>query len=379
MTPFAHYKSLDAPPHLDTLDGIRLLSCLSIVCYHFFPYIGGTYGTVLLWTFRNVRVLVDVFFIISGIVISWNYADKIDSRMAYAEFIRRRIARLYPLHLATLLFYSFIGIAVATGHLHVALERKYDFTEWLPNFFMVHAWGLSEKTSFNFPSWSVSAEFFAYLCFPIVYALVHRSPKTAATTIFALFAFGIAFSELAVGRNLTELTVPWSIFRSLPSFCFGVALFEYRKHLPHFSAPSLRAMFMGSTVLFGLALLYIDNGYVLLIVASFFVTLAFLVDRDGLQVPFSSQFLVRSSHLTYPIYMLHAPVATVAIAFVFPRVLGNFYSLEWVRVFCIFFSIAITIFAARLSYRYFEKPVRNALNGMQLRGKSGANADNTLS
>jgi peptidoglycan/LPS O-acetylase OafA/YrhL len=39
---------------------------------------------------------------------------------------------------------------------------------------MVHAWGLSGSLSFNYPSWSISAEMFAYALFPIMALFVLR-------------------------------------------------------------------------------------------------------------------------------------------------------------------------------------------------------------
>lgn len=374
MTPLTPPQSQASPIHLDTLDGIKIVGCLLIVCYHFFPYIGGTSGQYFFWPLRNARVMVDVFFIISGIVIAHNYGGKIKSGSSYADFMKRRIARLYPLHLATLLFYSIIGLAIAVGYLHVAIERKYDFNEWLPNFFMIQAWGFSQKTAFNFPSWSVSAEFFAYLSFPLVYGLVARSSTIAIITIIILFAAGIAFSELQVGRNLSDLTVPWSIFRSLPSFCVGVALFRYHNQLPHLQIKVLRMAFLGSAALFVLAMLFIENSYVLLATATLFVATAFLVDRDGIHSVLSTKTLVRSAYLTYPIYMLHAPIATIFIAFIFPRTLGTLFSIEWVRIICILSSIVITIIVSWISYRYFEKPMRNTINLIQIKKKLNVNA-----
>ena len=318
--------------------------------------------------------MVDVFFIISGIVIAHNYGGKINSISSYADFIKRRIARLYPLHLATLLFYSIIGVAIAIGYLHVAIERKYDFNEWLPNFFMIHAWGFSQKTSFNFPSWSVSAEFFAYLCFPLVYGLVAKSTKIAIIAIIILFAVGIAFSELLVGRNLPDLTVPWSIFRSIPSFCVGVALCKYHNQLPHLPENMMKTALLVSAIFFVLAMLLIENSYVLLATAALFVTTAFLVDRDGIPSVLSTKVLVRSAYLTYPIYMLHAPIATVFIAFIFPRALGTLFTIEWVRVICIFSSIAITILVSWISYRYFEKPMRNTISSIKFKKKLNVSA-----
>lgn len=54
---------------------------------------------------RNLTLCVDVFFVISGIVIAALYADWVGALHAYANFLRTRIARLIPLHFGTLVFF----------------------------------------------------------------------------------------------------------------------------------------------------------------------------------------------------------------------------------------------------------------------------------
>jgi peptidoglycan/LPS O-acetylase OafA/YrhL len=347
---------------LHTLDSMRFIASFAIVLYHYVPYIDGKNGDFG-WSFRNFYVFVDLFFIISGVVISYNYAGKINSVANFGEFIKRRLARLYPLHLVTLLFYAAIGIAVSYGYGHVVMTRKYNFDELLPNLFLTHAWGFSSQTAFNSPSWSVSAEMFAYLSFPILYRLISHSIVSTVLTITILFLMCVTLSELYFGRHLTQLSVPFSILRALPSFAVGVALFCHREHLPKMSTPTLLSLLMLTGVGSIAAMIFGFNDYLILLILILFVSAAFIADRDRVKSPFSAQLLSSMSYLTYSMYMLHGVIATVFLAYVFPKLLGN--SLE-MKIVAVFASILITLIVSMVSFKYFENPVRLLINCLRL-------------
>ena len=95
-----------------TLEGLRLISSLAIVALHFLHYLSAA-GWI-----EAMHIAVDLFFIISGIVIANAYYGRISDIESYLEFLRRRIARLYPLHLATLAFYGLVAAVVAAGLMH---------------------------------------------------------------------------------------------------------------------------------------------------------------------------------------------------------------------------------------------------------------------
>jgi len=52
---------------------------------------------------------------------------------------------------------------------------------------MLHAWGTTDVVGWNGPSWSISAEWFAYLMFPAISAVTLALPRhTAAPLAFAI-------------------------------------------------------------------------------------------------------------------------------------------------------------------------------------------------
>ena len=68
--------------------------------------------------------------------------------------------------------------------------------------------------------------------------------------------------------------------------------------------------------------------------------------------------------------MIHGPAATVLMAFVFPKMLGDWFAGDdAVRLLCVVLCTAVAVAASWMSYRYFEVPARLWLSGRrQLRG-----------
>ncbi len=53
--------------------------------------------------FANISLWVDFFFVLSGFVIAHAYLDRLRTGLGLGTFMVRRFARLYPLHLFTLI------------------------------------------------------------------------------------------------------------------------------------------------------------------------------------------------------------------------------------------------------------------------------------
>jgi peptidoglycan/LPS O-acetylase OafA/YrhL len=160
----------DSMRALPSLEGLRFLASLMIVANHYLEYLNIPT--------EAVNLAVDLFFVISGIVIAMNYQGRISDFGSYFDFVRKRIARLYPLHIATLLFYVALGLVIATGKVTPENAEKYNPSQILPNLLMVHAWFPNGEISYNYVSWSISAEFFVYLCFPPILFAVARQTLT---------------------------------------------------------------------------------------------------------------------------------------------------------------------------------------------------------
>lgn len=94
------------------LDGLRGLAAIAVVTFHYRTMLGD-------WYFPSAYLAVDLFFIISGIVICLNYEDRLRGGMGALRFMARRLARLAPLYLVALALGAGVaaaGIATGTGN-----------------------------------------------------------------------------------------------------------------------------------------------------------------------------------------------------------------------------------------------------------------------
>jgi peptidoglycan/LPS O-acetylase OafA/YrhL len=311
---------------------------------------------------KGLQLAVDLFFVISGIVIAMVYQGRIDNLADYFNFVRRRIARLYPLHVATLLFYVVLGALIATVHVVPMDVERYNPGEILPNLLMIHAWFPHGVISYNYVSWSISAEFFVYLCFPLILYVVARFVAGLAACIVLLLA-AIALSHILVGDELPELNWRFGALRALPSFAFGVWLWVHRDQLSRTvllqscAFPAVAAGVVGLVTL----MVFYPADYLLLACIYVVAVSAFVCDLTG-RGTFASWAPISSrGYLTYSIYMRHTVIATIVISFIFPRLLGRSQSAIVAAVAC---SAVLTCAIAYASYWYFETPLRSYIGGI---------------
>src|SRR3569623_534100 len=93
---------------------------------------------------------------------------------------------------------------------------------------LVHAWGLAKASGWNHASWSISAEWFAYLAFPAFAWLAIKArgrPWTAVAASLAFLAVLYAGFEALTGAALTHAPFAWGALRIVPCFTYGCALY----------------------------------------------------------------------------------------------------------------------------------------------------------
>ena len=345
-----------------SLEGLRFVSCIAIVAYHYVFYLPGQ---LHLWT-QKFGIAVDLFFVISEVVIGATYIGRVRELDEYADFIRRRFARLYPLHLATLAFYVCVGLGVSFGGLQVIDASRYNFSELLPNLLMVHAWGFSSHLSFNYVSWSISAEMFLYLIFPFILFVMALGMIVSLGTVILAFGGAIFISHVVFGSPLTELGAgQLAIIRAGPSFAFGVWLYFHRdqtfcsdqQSLAYRRLPWLFCGASGLCRIPGKRLYSADDGLSRRGNCP-------CMRRRGIPTFASWSRLSSLGCLTYSVYMLHLVMASIIIRFLVPRLLGESSA---TMVAGVVISAGAMFGAAMLSYRFFENPLRHMINAISLR------------
>jgi len=151
---------------LNALTSLRFVAAAMIVFHHSHPAFAKYDPFIRLAEDQGVSF----FFVLSGFILSYVYPT-LDSFKAIRHFIVARFARIWPAHI-----FAFILVLLVVPHqawLAVPGSTTHGIRKALANICLVQAWipKAGYYFSFNAPSWSISNEFFFYLCFPL---LIHK-------------------------------------------------------------------------------------------------------------------------------------------------------------------------------------------------------------
>lgn len=329
--------------------GLRGIAALLVVIFHFRDDLHG-FADPDGYTgfFATSYVFVDLFFVLSGFILALVYDQSFErglNRSTYARFLVFRLARIYPLHLLTL------AIMVA---LTIRSDPGAMATQWpdlVQNLTLTQAWGFVDRFVFNYPSWSISAEWMAYICFPLFLAMSRRM----VPALLLLASVSLCLGYLWVTGNDLALNERLSLLRGLPAFAVGLLLFRLRDTFASMSGGllSVAQMVLVASVLL---MLHRGNDTVLLVVCFALMVGATWQDRGILSLVLSGRLAVLLGLWSYSIYMLHVPVRHVMYS-LFPKFAG-FPATDWGGVPFFLTCLVGTLAVSAASYRYFEAPMR---------------------
>jgi peptidoglycan/LPS O-acetylase OafA/YrhL len=300
-------------PELSSLTSIRFLFSLGVVLFHL----------QLMWAWptqdhtqliERARLGVDMFFVLSGFVLSYVYMEQFEAgRFDYRRFLIARFARVYPAHLVIIL--GMVGVALAA----LAMNQSFDPADYsavglVQTLALVQAWfPTTLQAEWNGPSWSLSAEWGAYLLFPVfawIAARLASRPMVLLAAAAGLFLVLDAAYRAAFGDALTHAEFNMGVLRILPSFLGGMALHLVwrRSSLP---APVAVAASLGAAALLAV-LMHLGAAEPAIVAASggFILALAFLskASADG---PLAWRPLVFLGEASYAVYLIHMPAIVV--------------------------------------------------------------------
>jgi peptidoglycan/LPS O-acetylase OafA/YrhL len=212
------------PKTLKPLTALRFFAAMWVVAYQFWPTLGGERPSLLAKGYLGV----DLFFVLSGFILCHVYLRPFgERRFSYREFLWARLARIYPTHIVTLIGF---GALVYLGSL-AGVRAGGNVIVWpsLPaQLTLTQAWGLAPLGGWNHPAWSISAEWFAYLCFPAFAAATWAGRGRPRLTALAAFALAMGFEigfQRVVGLVLTDATILWGAARIVPPFAIGCGVY----------------------------------------------------------------------------------------------------------------------------------------------------------
>lgn len=352
------------------IDGLRAFAVLSVVAFHAFPnWLKGGY------------IGVDVFFVISGFLITTHIFENLDKgEFSFTDFFGRRIRRIFPALILVMccslafgwfaLFhdeYAQLGKHIASG------------AAFITNFILASESGYFDNASETKPMlhlWSLAVEEQFYIVWPFVLWLAWKRKFNllTITILVAVFSFYLNFRYVKLHPSETFFW-PLGRFWELLSGSILAWLFLYKtKVLSKFKLWIdnflVRVIYSkavdadGSTIsnlmsFFGLILLaygticineshYFTSKWTLIPVLG-----AVLVIASGSRAWLNRVFLMNPiavwfGLISYPLYLWHWPILS------FLHIINGEMPDRYVRIFAVLLSLLL----AWITYHFIEKPIR---------------------
>ena len=342
---------------LTLLTAVRGLAAIWIVLLHSNSLEGVDFSRYhwLGGLINNGWLGVDLFFILSGFVLSYSYADQVIDRTRFSvkSFYIKRFARVYPTHLfVLLLFVPIVSYSMISGSFSDP-QHRFTVSKFCMQLFLLHGIGIFDGEGWNLPSWAVSSEFLAYLLYPGL-ALFLRRFNTRSKSIMAMIVvilLGISLSLVLGQKDSYHLPFEFTWFRVLSEFVLGILLYSF---YTTFEEGRLHSLW----VVLGLCgigfQVFVKNSFYDFLYLVYFMMIIFglsLVGR-GRKVP----ILGKLGELSYSLYLIHALVIIVLNQMIrrIP-VLSNNMSL------CLLLLVSISLVSAWILYRFIENPMRSKI------------------
>ncbi len=311
--------------------------------------------------FLNGGRQVDIFFVLSGFILTMNYrawfAESVPLR-SYLTFLRRRFARIYPLHFVMLLLVVAFVLAARVGGAATThgLDR-FEAATLPAHLLLMQAWGIffPGPGEWNPPSWSVSIEALAYLFFPLVVWVSVRA--------FDRRPWVPVLLAIAIGFGLNALT-PWGL-SGFAGVARGLSEFTLGCLVMNLSGSRMAAWLQrdsGSLVALAIIVLcYLltpDTGFV---IAACSIPLLLALSRPNLAGRFfGCRPIFFLGEISYSIYLGHFLFSAIAYRIVSPAWMktGNGPALVGIAL-----IIGFVLCLSTVCYYAVERPGRRLLSG----------------
>jgi peptidoglycan/LPS O-acetylase OafA/YrhL len=309
-TKMTNFTPATVKPNLtfDSLTGLRFILALWIAIFHFGDmYDHSGMGS---WPIMKAGVArVDVFFVLSGFVLTHIYWARTDAKFDFSGFLQARFARLLPLHLLAL---AMLGLMVVGANIigHTSDVQGLTLLGLLANLFLLQSWGVEGSGNWNFPAWTISAEFAGYLLFPLFLTLAtcfRRAPLlflTCSLGVVILLDYGF---RTVLGRSLGVSTLELGSVRGSAVMLIGVAGRVVFEKVRMGAAMAMASAVCGAIFTLTAAFLEISVALVAFGAVLIIIGLA-SYDTSGAKSYLNSPKMVELGKWSYGIFILHVPV-----------------------------------------------------------------------
>ena len=356
---------------ITNLTPLRGIAAILVVIFHFEIVLVLFLPRELSRFFSKCYLMVDLFFIMSGFIIYHVYGEIFKHNIqtvSFNKYIRARLARVYPLHIITLILTIILVVSQ-----HFKWDEFFNPRAIPTHVLMLQSFGLHSIYTWNVPAWSISAEFVAYIIFPVFAFVLYRSKIITPVIIsaliiftYCLLAFKLSKTNGTTGLYNLDVTYDYGYLRGIAGFLAGGMVYQlYLKKIFYF----LRAdaiLIILSVLLF--ACLHFGVTDLVFIPVFLLLVLSAAYNTGRIKRFLSNRFLQWLGDISYSVYLIQFPLMLLVIGSLphFGISWNGPYSLHlpyWQAAICCFIFLAVLIGISALSYYYIERPFRKLING----------------
>ena len=363
-------------PHqgfIPALDGLRGIAIILVLIHHATLYrpdqgIDGWIAILPLSGWWGV----DLFFVLSGFLITGILLDTRDSRNYYTSFYARRALRIFPVYYLCL----FVGLVLLplSAELSRVIVGPYDLPPKLPYWLYLTNFSIADRGMVHGwldVAWSLAIEEQFYIVWALVVFLC--PPRYLGILCTALLIFGPLARTSALGKGMEPEDVYVITLFRLDGLSIGALLAWAQRYAKLPASPKAIGLSAGACVL-GMLAIVIDAGdawwwglrmqqigfsLIALTGATMLIGAVMLPASSWWPRALSAGWLRAFGKYSYCLYLIHLPILRVVREYVFePRDYNYLFPSPWVTQ-LIFYVLATApaFLLARLSWTFFEGPI----------------------
>ena len=350
------------PPtgELRALTGARGIAAWLVVLFHIRRSIGGLPaipGAII----DKGYLAVDFFFLLSGFVIwlSWSARLHDEGRRAVVPFLRKRIARIWPLHAAMLA--ATVALALLLRTTGRSDPAAFPFGDLPLHILLLQDWGFTRDLAWNVPSWSISAELGAYLVFPLVAIVIDwRDLSTAALLGIAGMILLVLYLSFGPSQSLGTDIARFGLVRCICEFMTGTFVCAMWRRGANVGIAAVVAAFIAGLWAIGMR-------ETIAVPALFATLLLVLASTSRPANPLGRAVPHYIGTISYATYLCHYPL-WIGFKLVFVR------DVDAVPAVSIAGYLLLVLGCSAVLYRYLERPAQRVIDDLGRRPGGWARA-----
>jgi peptidoglycan/LPS O-acetylase OafA/YrhL len=370
MNPANSHSSVS---YIHSLTPMRGLAAIWVMLFHidvslFYRDLGALLPRDATGLLSRGYLWVDFFFLLSGFVMAHVYSRQLlqaPRGHAVKHYLWARFARIYPLHLFTLLVLMACVPLVERFYPAVIDGSWTTYFAWsaVPsNLLLTQSMNQHVYLSWNMVSWSIGAEWWTYvIAIPciILMASLRLWFSLAVATLSAVLLVCLVYWLPA--HNL-DITFNYGFFRCLFEFNIGLMLYQlFKRNMFH---GLLSGDVLAVILLLAIVVVFHTGWQDLLVIPLFgLLILALAYNRGRVEQFLNKPVMQYLGDISYAIYMVHC-LWFMVFWFAFPSLksqLGvtSFSGVEKFGYSLVF--VALTITSSHFIHRYIERPAQRKL------------------